>query len=109
MTDDEAHALMIEAKMRNDTVQATVELLNLFGQYMSADNGSPIEDQLEATMNDVVNELLNDKESMGGHVFLCLAAIICNAADYDKVQEFLTHQQEAIQEMVDEAHRGHSH
>jgi hypothetical protein len=109
MTPEEAHELLAEAKLRNDTVGAAVELLNLFGEFLASPSNSPVEDQLEMALNDAVQKLIEDGiTGLGGHVMLCLASIICETANPEQVQRFLTDQEEAIQAMVKEARGGHT-
>lgn len=110
MDNAEAHEMIAEAKLRSDTMEATVELLNLFGQYLSAESGSSLESDLENVLDQVIQEHLKaGDKGLAGHVILALCALVCESGDHDKIQEFLTEQSDAIQHMVEEAHRGHSH
>lgn len=110
MTPEEAHEQIGEAKLRSDTLEALVELLNLFGQYIKADSGSDLEKDLESTIETVTREIADQgADGLAGHIILAACAIIFDLAPYEGVQEWLVVQSREIQRLVDEAHDAHSH
>lgn len=104
MTGETKDEILHEARLRSDTMELTVQLLNAFGEYLSADVNSPVEDQAEARVDAMCTDLMTGKKkAMGGHVLLALCALVCDAGDHEKVQNFLNEQTDRIQEMVDKA------
>jgi hypothetical protein len=86
-----------ELQLRSDVIAATCDLLNDFGAYLHAEDNSSQEDQFQATMDARVNKLMSGgREGLGGHVILCLAAMLHNCGDPEQVQEWLNDQGEHI-------------
>jgi hypothetical protein len=86
-----------ELQLRSQVIEASVELLNAFGAYLHAESNSAEEDQMEAAMDDRVTQLMKGgPNGLGGHVMLCLAAMLHNTADPDEVQAWLTDQAEQM-------------
>jgi len=101
MTDME---LMHEAHTRYDTMQMTVELLNLYSQFVRADEDSDLEKAIEETLDRILaDEIKKGNHGLIGHVALALCAIVDDTADPEKVQNFLDLQNTAIQNMIEEA------
>jgi hypothetical protein len=109
VTPDEAHAQLVEAKTRQDIMQVTVELMNMFGQFLSCESGTELEAALEEGIDQYVQELVAGTDGMIGHVLLSLLALLCECGDHERVQEFLNDAAEDIKKMVEEANRDHTH
>jgi hypothetical protein len=96
-----------ELQLRSQVMEATVNLLNAFGEYMHAESNSAEEDQLEAAMDDRVTDLMKGgPNGLGGHVLLCLTAMIHNTADPERVQDFLNEQSEMMMQQAAELNAG---
>jgi hypothetical protein len=92
-----------ELHLRSKTMELSVELLNDFGFYLHAEGNSPVEDQLEAALDERVSNLMKDgAQGMGGHVLLCLVAMLHQCADPDEVQRFLDEQATEILRQAEE-------
>lgn len=110
MTPEEAHAQIVEAKVRSDTMDQTTVLLNLFHQYLKAESESDLEKALEDELNRVVIDLVKQGEQgYIGQIIFSMCAIVCNTCDPEAIQEFLDDESKAIQRLVDEASGDHTH
>ena len=110
MTPEEAHEKLAEAKLRSDTMESMVEMLNLYAQFVQAETGSDLEKALEETIETLMTEHAEKgNEGIIGHMLLATLAIIYEVAPWPAVQEWLTEQSGEIQRMADEAHDAHSH
>jgi hypothetical protein len=91
-----------ELRMRSTIIEETVEVINLFGAFMDAEDNSASEDQLESAVQSKLSALIPDaNDALGGHVMLALIAILHNCADHEKVQEWLTQQGEEMAEELE--------
>jgi hypothetical protein len=93
-----------ELQLRSRVMEASVNLLNEFGAYLHAESNSPEEDQLEAAMDEHVSKLM--RTELGGHVLLCLVAMLHNTADPEQVQSFLNDQSEQMLRQAAEINAG---
>lgn len=110
MTPEEAHEKLAEARLRSDTMESLVEMLNLYAQFIQAESGSDLEKSLEETIEALVTQYADEgNDGIIGHMLLGALAIIFDAADWSGVQSWLTEQSREIQRMADEAHDAHSH
>lgn len=94
MSPEEAIA---ELKQRSKVMESMVEILNLFGRYVDAEDGSEMEKLLEKTMEDVALEIIRDgSPEQAVNLIFGLASTIIYCAPGDKVQHYISTRQDEI-------------
>ncbi len=109
MTPEEAKQKLAEVKTQSDTMEMCVDVLNLFQQYVHADDRSDLEKLTEQELGKVANELMDSgRRGVGGELILLLASMVVYCGDPEIVQEYISHREHEIAERFEALHRDDS-
>ena len=102
MTPEELVETIQELNLRSAILAETVNVMNLTGSFMNAEPDSPVEDQASKALEDRIDHLVKDHGELIGHIVMAMAVILVEAAEWERVQAWLTEAEEEINRRAEE-------